>query len=532
MSWDHSQQSDRRRGPSRRCALSHSSDGNPTTNFTHDNHITHETDSISVSNWNSPTSIAINSVNATNPFKDHKHTRRFRLFRFFDNKFKFSQIYRKPFCCTNRRTFFHSLQTSNHKSIHVHVSQRRKFMFKLFMIVCIYIIIFFTRNNSSSSLRVPADTLRNQASDSTVPLLIPSLASSSSNAGNFNSQFPSFASMTPLSSYRKKKASYGGIHYIPLSPHQNERYIQEESTLKSLGHVYASLDFEDENDDSIDNYYAFDDDHVRHPTCRRVTWHRMYHPNCNTFHETDMTEISYMNHGYYRDVWASSFDEDGEVDMVMKSMRLKHKYRYDHYEFTRMDALVMERLTSSPNIVDIYGHCAVSVLTEALSMEIESRVISENGYLSGNPLNDKDDVDPKNNFTPTEKLILALEMAEAIAELHGFKDGVIVHDDIQLCQFLRSKDGTLKLNDFNRAELMLWDENNQEYCKYNNGLAYGNVSIVSDLISMELFYYYLYYTNSVFPIYTYSIEHQKNFGMIPSMKKLMCLVMATIYMVF
>ena len=138
---------------------------------------------------------------------------------------------------------------------------------------------------------------------------------------------------------------------------------------------------------------------------------------------------------------------------------------------------------SLPNIVDIHGH---SVLTEALS-DIESFVISENGYLLGNHLNYKDDVEPKNNFTPIEKLILAVEMAEAIAELHGFKDSVIVHDDIQLCQFLQSKDGILKLNDFNRAEVMLWDENNQDYCKYYNGLAYGNVSIAFDLISMELF---------------------------------------------
>jgi hypothetical protein len=33
---------------------------------------------------------------------------------------------------------------------------------------------------------------------------------------------------------------------------------------------------------------------------------------------------------------------------------------------------------------------------------------------------------------------------------------VIVHDDISLSQFLASKDGFMKLNDFNRAEVMLW----------------------------------------------------------------------------
>jgi hypothetical protein len=36
-----------------------------------------------------------------------------------------------------------------------------------------------------------------------------------------------------------------------------------------------------------------------------------------------------------------------------------------------MDALIMERLTASDRIVDIYGHCAVSVLTEFLPKELE-----------------------------------------------------------------------------------------------------------------------------------------------------------------
>jgi serine/threonine protein kinase len=65
-------------------------------------------------------------------------------------------------------------------------------------------------------------------------------------------------------------------------------------------------------------------------------------------------------------------------------------------------------------------------------------------------------------------------MAEAIADLHGFKDGVIVHGDIQLCQYLINIDGQLKLNDFNRAEVMLWDTKNQGYCRFRNGNVYGN----------------------------------------------------------
>lgn len=51
-----------------------------------------------------------------------------------------------------------------------------------------------------------------------------------------------------------------------------------------------------------------------------------------------------------------------------------------------------------------------------------------------------------------------------------------VHDDVQLCQWLRTKQGTLKLGDFNRAEIMDYNIEKNEYCRYNNGKAYGNVS--------------------------------------------------------
>jgi serine/threonine protein kinase len=52
---------------------------------------------------------------------------------------------------------------------------------------------------------------------------------------------------------------------------------------------------------------------------------------------------------------------------------------------------------------------------------------------------------------------------------------VIVHQDIQLSQFLFNNDLTrVKLNDFNRAEFVLWDEANNEYCKYTEGKGHGD----------------------------------------------------------
>jgi len=194
---------------------------------------------------------------------------------------------------------------------------------------------------------------------------------------------------------------------------------------------------------------------------------------CNLFHESDLSQdsSSYLSHGYWRDTWVV---DEGEVSAVMKTGRMKHGYGFDVFEYTRMDALVMEKLSSSPRIVDIYGYCASSVLTERFAEELEQYIIPGSGYLHTHKLHDHKDVDPQNQYTVTEKLEIALAMAESIADLHGFKDGVIVHDDIQLCQWLRTSDGTIKLNDFNRAEVLYWDERKDKYCKYRNGRGHGN----------------------------------------------------------
>ncbi len=61
-----------------------------------------------------------------------------------------------------------------------------------------------------------------------------------------------------------------------------------------------------------------------------------------------------------------------------------------------------------------------------------------------------------------------------------------VHDDIQLCQWLRTEDGGLKLGDFNRAEFPSFDTVKQEYCKYNNGQGYGNYRAPEEFASEDL----------------------------------------------
>jgi serine/threonine protein kinase len=66
-------------------------------------------------------------------------------------------------------------------------------------------------------------------------------------------------------------------------------------------------------------------------------------------------------------------------------------------------------------------------------------------------------------------------VSRAIADLHSFP-GLIIHGDIHPVQWLRSKDGKLKLNDFNNAEILDWNRKEKSYCKADRGSWGGMVS--------------------------------------------------------
>lgn len=89
----------------------------------------------------------------------------------------------------------------------------------------------------------------------------------------------------------------------------------------------------------------------------------------------------------------------------------------------------MERLSSSPRVIDIYGFCGTSVLLEAMASDLHTKIIAGDGFASQNDLDELDDVNPLNNFTTSEKLQIALAMVESLADIHGFEGGMIVHAD-------------------------------------------------------------------------------------------------------
>lgn len=103
-------------------------------------------------------------------------------------------------------------------------------------------------------------------------------------------------------------------------------------------------------------------------------------------------------------------------------------------EYTRIDGTIAERLTGSPRIYDIYGMCGIGIMSEFFPHgDFERYAIPGDGYLNPTQIKESmlNDVKSHNDLSSHDKLKFALHMAEAIADLHGYKFGVMVHQDIQ-----------------------------------------------------------------------------------------------------
>lgn len=286
-------------------------------------------------------------------------------------------------------------------------------------------------------------------------------------------------------------ADFGGLVFLNLKKSPTfQRSIRPNDSLLSIAEKESQI--VSMNGQYISKRHWFDDElEDVENECQRPNWEMLHFPLCNAFHEIDLSrnydlklaqrsgdsqagDSFYLSHGYFRDVFALNRNQKHAKAVLKVARYTKHEMNYRPLFNAKRDAIIMERLSGFANIVDIYGHCGSSVMVESLPHEVEVKIVPGGGWKEQSELNDKDDVDIANNFTVPEKLYLALEMASSIAVLHGFEGGVIVHDDIQLCQWLRNDDFKLKLGDFNRARVLAWNQKTQEYCEYDNGHGYGN----------------------------------------------------------
>lgn len=230
-----------------------------------------------------------------------------------------------------------------------------------------------------------------------------------------------------------------------------------------------------------ENEYWLDHGNTQHKPRSKVKkgctplgdWQEGFHPNCNAFHESSLTElvdeeggwelIRLVNNGAYRDVWGIR-DFDG-ARRVLKTLRFVTSRKFDQRNFDRhrRDAVASEQLSASPYIVDIYGYCSNSVLSD---------------YCDGGDLFDVHDVvQPSKD----ELLQIAFDVAASVADAHHYDDkgrATIAHTDIKPNQWIYLN-GRYQLNDFNRCRFLSWNNEKDEVCGFEVA---RNAGVVSALI--------------------------------------------------
>lgn len=198
------------------------------------------------------------------------------------------------------------------------------------------------------------------------------------------------------------------------------------------------------------------------PSCKpRSDWHTHSFQNCNLMHEVDIasglgrvadTKVKYGFAGATRESWL--LDSSTCPTIILKTLRYREEHDELIFEKQRIDALISERLTSSPHVINIYGFCGTSALNQFADGGMFASTF-RHMYSDGG------------NYTDRELLVLARDAALGLADIHDI-DGrgnvtSIVHHDLRAENFLTSN-GTIMISDFNNGQLLRWDFEKNKRC--------------------------------------------------------------------
>jgi serine/threonine protein kinase len=213
-----------------------------------------------------------------------------------------------------------------------------------------------------------------------------------------------------------------------------------------------------------DNYDSEDTPEIERPSCDDEYTNRRIRPTCNEFHSIEFPDMLLSDHmsilsnnGFWRTAWEyhevnktyaggiTNSTMSSNTTLVLKTLRPEHAYEDAFFDYQRVDAIVMEQFTSSPYIIDMYGYCGMSVLTDYADTTV-SRVVH------------------KFNATKrpmVETLRLAKQVAKGVWDLHR---GGVIHNDLNQANLAYSnrKQGPV-LFDFNIAVL---DRGSNSSCSF------------------------------------------------------------------
>ena len=199
------------------------------------------------------------------------------------------------------------------------------------------------------------------------------------------------------------------------------------------------------------------------PTPRRcffivviLTLHPSTLATCNNVHALGLGDRVYddtlrflSNAGSWRDAWrfkAKVAHPPGEKEIIdnviLKTIKVEHPLEERYFEFSRVDALAMEQLTSDPYVMNVHDFCGVSVVTERGEDSL-GKVVQR--------------------LSPRAKVELAVKVALSIDALHNAS---FVHNDINADNIFIGTKNNPKLNDFNIAVLTMRNNRTNETCPF------------------------------------------------------------------
>ena len=141
-------------------------------------------------------------------------------------------------------------------------------------------------------------------------------------------------------------------------------------------------------------------------------------------------------------------------EAVLKLLHLDGDEEFDKraYEVHRVDAVISQRLTSSPHVIDIHGYCGMSALYE------KGQYSLDDGY---------------ENFALNEKYQMVLQVARGMADIHGIdypagNNATIAHRDLKPHNLMMFPNGKVKYGDFNDSHLQQWNKTSGQPCPFYN----------------------------------------------------------------
>jgi len=183
---------------------------------------------------------------------------------------------------------------------------------------------------------------------------------------------------------------------------------------------------------------------------RDSLWEETSFPSCNKMHEIHMeAQMKFIDSGGYNNVFLLQDYDYSEY--ILKILDGRHTDR--NFDRVRRDSLIMERSTRSSYIVNMYSFCGFAQIVE----------FGKDGGL--------EDVIWQDRFTSTQRLQVATQVAQALADVHNIDgDGIssMTHGDFAGKQYILIN-GVFKLNDFNRGRFLRWNPNINKTCPYTIG---------------------------------------------------------------